>query len=89
MLLHLARGHGAGILGRHRLAQLVGQDEGRLVLDVEIATQLEDRNRRGFRGGSWQGSAKEARSAFRAFARHDARMNKAGFRLARDMAAAP
>src|SRR5688572_1917635 len=29
------------VLRRHRLAQLVGQHEGRLVLDVEIAAELE------------------------------------------------
>jgi hypothetical protein len=33
--------HGTDILGRHRLAQLVGQNESCLVLDVQIAAQLE------------------------------------------------
>jgi hypothetical protein len=37
----LARHHGTDILGRHGFAQFVGQDEGRLVLDVQVAAQLE------------------------------------------------
>lgn len=42
--LYLAGHHGTDVLSRHRLAQLMGQDEGRFVLDVQIAAQLEGGN---------------------------------------------
>jgi formylglycine-generating enzyme required for sulfatase activity len=43
-----------------------------------------DQKRRGIRGGSWTDSAENARSAYRHFARHDARIDNVGFRLALD-----
>jgi hypothetical protein len=39
--LDTTRRHGALVLGRHSLAELVGQDESRLVLAVQVAAQLE------------------------------------------------